>query len=347
MGKTAFLTGITGQDGSYLSELLLEKGYKVYGMIRRSSVDTTERIAHLIPNPDFELVEGDVTDCSCIHRLISGIQPDEVYNLAAQSHVKTSFDQPITTFEINAVGPLNILEAIRQTSPKSKFYQASTSELFGDTTTSPQNEDTPFNPNSPYAVAKLAAHHLTTLYRRAYGIFACCGILSNHESNRRTETFVTRKITKYVGKLFRLITETRNLEYLGHPCDLLEMGENPIAGLDIPYLSLGNIEAKRDWSHAKDVVLGMWMMLQYDKPDDYVLGSGETRSVKEFLEIAFKMIGLNYEKYVRIDPEFYRPADVNLLQADFSKAKTVLGWEPKISFKELVGDMVKSDCETI
>ncbi len=224
MSKTAFVTGITGQDSSYLSELLLEKGYKVYGLIRRSSVDTTERIAHLIPNPSFELVEGDVTDCSCMHRLISGIQPDEVYSLAAQSHVGTSFDQPITTFEINAVGPLNILEAIRQTSPKSKFYQASSSELYGDTTTTPQNEDTSFNPNSPYAVAKLAAHHLTGLYRRAYGIFACCGILFNHESSRRGENFVTRKITKYVAGLQKVIEETHN--------------HAPIAGFDIPYLSL-------------------------------------------------------------------------------------------------------------
>ncbi len=330
--KKALITGCNGMDGSYLSELLLSKDYKVYGMMRRSSVDTTERISHLIPNPNFELVEGDVTDCSCMHRLISGIKPDEVYNLAAMSHVGTSFDQPITTCQINAVGPLNILEAIRQCSPKSKYYQASTSEMFGDTKFAPQNEDTPFNPNSPYAVAKVFAHNITTFYRRAYGIFACAGILMNHESPRRGETFVTRKITKYVAMLQNWIDNNQGL---------------PRINVDVSPLALGNIEARRDWSHAADMVRGMWMILQHDTPDDYVLGSGETRSVKELLEVAFSTIGLNYKDYVVIDPKFYRPVDVNLLQADPSKAKEILGWSTEISFEDLIKEMVDSDYEAI
>lgn len=326
--KVSLVVGITGQDGSYLSELLLDKEYKVYGVIRRSSVNTTERIAHLLDNSKFELVEGDVTDAACMHRLISGIQPDEVYNLAAMSHVGTSFDQPITTCHINALGPLHILEAIRQFSPKSKFYQASTSELWGDTAVAPQNEDTPFNPNSPYAVAKLYAHHLVSLYRRAYGIFACAGILNNHESERRGETFVTRKITKYVAMLQNWMDTHDGF---------------PKKDVDVPPLALGNIEAKRDWSHAEDMVRGMWLMMQQDVPDDYVLGSGKTRSVKELLEVAFGLIGLDYKDYVVVDPKFYRPVDVNLLHADPTKAKEILGWVPKISFGQMVDRMVQSD----
>lgn len=330
--KKALILGCNGQDGSYLSELLLEKGYQVYGLIRRSSVDTTERIAHLIPNSNFVLVEGDVTDCSCMHRLISGIRPDEVYNLAAQSHVQTSFDQPITTCQINAVGPLNILEAIRQCSPKSKFYQASSTELFGDTKIAPQNENTPFNPNSPYAVAKLFAHHMTTLYRRAYGIFACAGILANHESPRRGENFVTRKITKYVAMLQKWTDNHQGL---------------PRKNINVAPLALGNIEARRDWSHAADMVRGMYLIMQHDTPDDYVLGSGGTRSVKELLEVAFSTVNLDYKDYVIIDPKFYRPAEVNLLQADPMKAREVLGWSPKISFGDLIKEMVDSDYEAI
>jgi GDPmannose 4,6-dehydratase len=269
-----------------------------------------------------------------MHRLISGIQPTEVYNLAAMSHVGKSFDQPISTCQIDAVGPLNILEAIRQSSPQSKFYQASSSELFGDTSVAPQNENTPFNPNSPYAVAKLYAHHMTTLYRRAYGIFACAGILMNHESERRGEDFVTRKITKYVAQLLRVFNEA---EYMGDT-DIID---------DFPKLRLGNIEAQRDWSHAKDMVYGMWLMMQHHIPDDYVLGSGKTHSVKDFLQAAFSYIGLDYETFVVIDPKFYRPVDVNLLQADPTKAKKVLGWETTTSFSKLVRDMVDSDYERI
>jgi len=326
--KTAFITGVTGQDGSYLSEFLLDKGYKVYGLIRRSSVDTTERIVDFIHHPNFELVEGDITDASCMHRLISGIQPDEVYNLAAMSHVGVSFNQPITTCQIDAVGPLNILEAIRDTSPNSRFYQASTSELFGDTTISPQTELTVMTPNSPYAVAKLYAHHLVGLYRRAYGLFACAGILFNHESERRGEAFVTRKITKYVASLQNWMDINDGF---------------PVKDVDVLPLALGNIEAKRDWSHACDMVRGMWLMMQLDKPDDFVLGSGETHTVREFLEIAFRTIGLDYKDYVVIDPKFYRPVDVNLLHADASKAEEILGWEPTIGFGEMIDRMVQSD----
>jgi len=328
MNKTALITGTTGQDGSYLAELLLSKGYHVYGMIRRSSVDTTERIAPLISDDKFRLEEGDVTDSPCVSRLVSGIQPDEVYNLAAMSHVGVSFDQPVATCQIDAIGPLNLLEAIRQFSPKSRFYQASTSELFGDTDISPQSEETPMVPNSPYAIAKLYAHQMVGLYRRAYGVHACAGILFNHESERRGEAFVTRKITQYVAMLLNWIN--RNSGF-------------PVKDVDVPPLALGNIEAKRDWSHAEDMVRGMWMILQHEKPDDYVLGSGETHSVRELLEVAFGTIGLDYRDYVVIDPKFYRPADVNLLHADPSKVQRVLGWKPTVSFGEMVDRMVQSD----
>ncbi len=334
MSKTALITGTTGQDGSYLSELLLDKGYKVYGLIRRSSVDTTERIAHFQHHPRFELVEGDITDASCMHKLISGIKPDEVYNLAAMSHVGVSFDQPITTCHIDALGPLHILEAIRQSSPQSKFYQASTSELFGDTKIAPQSELTPMTPNSPYAIAKLYAHHLVGLYRRAYGIFACAGILFNHESPRRGGDFVTRKITKYVAMIENWMDTHDGLGF-------------PRKYLDIPPLFLGNIEAKRDWSHAEDMVRGMWLMMQHSIPDDYVLGSGETHTVKEFLQLAFGSVGIDYKDYVVIDPKFYRPVDVNLLHADPSKAVNILGWKPIVGFGELVNRMVEHDYEIL
>ncbi len=344
--KVGLILGCNGQDGSYLSELLLDKGYHVYGMIRRSSVDTTERIAHILNHPNFELVEGDITDAACMHRLISGIQPNEVYNLAAQSHVQTSFDQPIATCQIDAVGPLNVLEAIRQSSPQSKFYQASSSEIFGDTKIAPQNEDTPFNPNSPYAVAKLYAHHLVGLYRRAYNIFACAGILFNHESERRGEAFVTRKITKYVASLQNWIDINGKVPHM-HWRDVTSISEisnkRVLASAEIPPLALGNIEARRDWSHAENMVRGMWLMMQHSEPDDFVLGSGETHTVREFLQIAFGSIGLDYNDYVVIDPKFYRPVDVNLLHADPSKARDVLGWKPIVGFGELVDRMVQSD----
>lgn len=328
MGRTTLITGVTGQDGSYLAELLLDKGYEVHGLIRRSSVNTTERISEIKHHPKFTLVDGDITDAACMHRLISGIKPDEVYNLAAMSHVGISFDQPIITCQIDAVGPLNILEAIRQTSPKTKFYQASTSELFGDTKIAPQSETTPMIPNSPYAVAKLYAHQLVGLYRRAYGIFACAGILFNHESERRGEAFVTRKITQYVASLQNWMDNNEGF---------------PRKDVDVMPLALGNIEAKRDWSHAIDMVQGMWLMMQHDEPDDYVLGSGKSYTVREFLEIAFGTIGLDYNDYVVIDPKFYRPVDVNLLHADPSKARQILGWTQSIGFGEMVDRMVQND----
>ena len=328
MNKISLITGTTGQDGSYLSELLLKKGYKIFGLIRRSSVDTTERMKHIQHHPSFEWIEGDITDASCMHRIISGIQPDEVYNLAAMSHVGVSFDQPVATCHIDAIGPLNILEAIRQSSPNTKFYQASTSELFGDTDIVPQSETTPMMPNSPYAVAKLYAHQLVSLYRRAYNIFACAGILFNHESERRGESFVTRKITKYVASLQNWMDNHDGF---------------PQKDSDVRPLFLGNIEAKRDWSHAEDMVYGMWLMMQHSEPDDFVLGSGETHSVKEFLQLAFGSIGLNYDDYVVIDHKFYRPVDVNLLHADFGKAQRVLGWKPDVGFGELVDRMVAHD----
>ena len=332
MSKIALITGTTGQDGSYLSELLLDKGYKVYGLIRRSSVDTTERIAHLQNHPHFELVEGDITDAACMHRLISGIQPDEVYNLAAMSHVGVSFDQPITTCQIDAMGPLHLLEAIRQSSPETKFYQASTSELFGDTLVSPQNENSVMLPNSPYAAAKLYAHQLVGLYRRAYGLYACAGILFNHESERRGEDFVTRKITKYVASLQNWMDTHDGF---------------PKKDVDVLPLALGNIEARRDWSHAEDMVKGMWLMMQQQEPDDYVLGSGKTHTVKEFLTRAFNSIGLDYKDYVIIDPKFYRPVDVNLLHADFTKASRVLGWNPVVGLGEMIDRMVQSDYKAL
>lgn len=332
MNKTALITGVTGQDGSYLAEFLLDKGYHVYGVIRRSSVDTTERMTKFKHHPNFEIIEGDITDATCMGRIISGIQPNEIYNLAAMSHVGTSFDQPVTTCYIDAIGPLNILEAIRQYSPDSKFYQASTSELFGDTTIAPQNEETYMLPNSPYAIAKLYAHHLVGLYRRAYGIYACAGILFNHESERRGDTFVTRKITKYVAILQSWMDSHEGF---------------PRKDVDVVHLALGNINAKRDWSHAQDMVCGMWLMMQQEKPEDFVLGSGETHTVKEFLEMAFSSIGLDYKDYVVIDSKFYRPTDVNLLHADPSKAKSILGWNPQICFGELVDRMVQNDYKVL
>lgn len=332
MNKKAVITGATGQDGSYLCELLLEKGYQVYGMMRRSSTETTERIDHLLDHENFNLVEGDVTDATGIYRLFSRINPDEVYNLAAQSHVGTSFDQPVSTFEINAVGVINLLEAIRHIKPECKFYQASTSELFGDTKLEPQHENFRMDPCSPYAISKLAAHKMVSTYRKAYGIYACAGILFNHESPRRGLNFVTRKITNYVAKLMDLQEE---------------LGRVPVKGDDVKALRLGNLDSKRDWSHAKDMVRGMWMMMQQEEPEDFVLSSGTTRTIRELLQIAFSHAGLDYMDYAEVDPEFYRPADVTLLRGDSGYAKKKLGWTPEISFDELIVEMIESDRERI
>lgn len=330
MNKTALITGITGQDGSYLCELLLEKDYKIYGMIRRSSTDTTSRIKHFINNKGFELVEGDLTDPTGINRIINNIQPHEIYNLAAQSHVHTSFDQPNTTFLVNAVGVLNILESIRQTSSEIKLYQAGTSEQFGNSP-APQNESTGFNPQSPYAVSKIAAHQLVSLYRKSYNIFGCVGLLFNHESPRRGENFVTRKITKYVANLINWSNQ-HNFR-------------RPVKNVNAPPLFLGNLDAKRDWSHAKDMVNGMYLIMQQDFPGDFVLGSGKTRTVREFCKLAFQVGNFDMYDYIDIDPKFFRPAEVNVLCANCSKAEDALNWNPSISFDDMVKDMVLSDVE--
>lgn len=329
----AIIFGITGQDGSYLAELLIEKGYEVVGITRRVSVPTLNRINHILPK--IKIVEGDITDAFSVSNVIKEEEPDEIYNLAAQSHVGTSFKQPSLTWDVTAGGVLNILEAIRYSGRKDsiKFYQASSSEMFGKNYNLRegfaemikfQDEKTPFAPQSPYAIAKLAAHHLVRNYRDSYGIFACSGILFNHESERRGEKFVTRKITKWIG------------EFVASGMDK-----------EFPKLRLGNLDAKRDWGHAEDYVRGMWQMVQHKTPDDYVVATGETYSVREFLDIAFKYVGIDdWENLVVIDPEFYRPAEVDYLLGIPTKAKRVLGWEPHISFEKLVERMVDSDVET-
>lgn len=327
MNKTAVITGITGQDGSYLAELLLKKDYRVVGLYRRSSTNSFSRIhSTLLSNSNLVLEEFDLTDPSDCSYIIEKYEPDEAYNLAAQSHVATSFKQPTTTFDINTVGVLNLLEAIRARCPKTRFYQASTSEMFGSNYVESldlgkyQNEETPFVPQSPYAIAKLASHHMVRIYRDAYNLYACSGILFNHESPRRGENFVTRKITKYIGDLIN----------------------KKIDG-SVQKLRLGNLDATRDWGHAKDYVYGMYLMLQQSTPKDYVLATGETHTVREFLEIAFNHVDLNYQDYVVIDPEFYRPCEVPYLRGDASLAKKELGWVNRVSFEKLVSEMVQYD----
>lgn len=328
----AIIFGITGQDGSYLAELLLKKGYEVVGITRRVSVPTLDRITHILPK--IKIIEGDITDAFSVSNVIKEEDPDEIYNLAAQSHVGTSFKQPSLTWDVTAGGVLNILEAIRYSGKKDriKFYQASSSEMFGKnynireglaSMIKYQDENTPFVPQSPYAIAKLAAHHLVRNYRESYGIFGCSGILFNHESERRGEKFVTRKITKWIG------------EFVASGMDK-----------EFPALRLGNLDAKRDWGHAEDYVRGMWEMLQHETPDDYVVATGETHSVREFLDIAFSHIGIDdWDDLVVIDPEFYRPAEVDYLLGIPAKAKRVLEWAPRISFQQLVERMVDSDVE--
>jgi GDPmannose 4,6-dehydratase len=325
--KRALITGITGQDGSYLAELLLAKGYEVHGMIRRSSTFNTQRIEHLyedVHSADrpLRLHHGDMADGNGLARLIGEIEPHEVYNLAAQSHVRVSFDQPNYTADVTAVGVLRLLEAIRDYQDHSgqtvRFYQASSSEMFGKVRETPQTETTPFHPRSPYAVAKVYAHWATVNYRESYGIHASCGILFNHESPRRGETFVTRKITRAAARIKLGLQEK---------------------------LYLGNLEAQRDWGFAGDYVEAMWLMLQQDEPDDYVIATGETHSVREFCEKAFGRLDLDYQDYVEIDPRYFRPAEVDLLLGNPAKAKAKLGWEPRHSFDQLVGMMVESDLQ--
>lgn len=318
--KKALITGITGQDGSYLAELLLAKGYQVWGIIRRSSSFHTGRIDHLYQDlherPQLRLVHGDLTDGSNLATIVGDIQPDEVYNLGAQSHVRVSFDMPIYTVDTDALGTLRLLEAIRNSGKPAKFYQASSSEMYGKVVEKPQTEKTPFYPRSPYGCAKVYSFWQTVNYREAYGLFACNGILFNHESPRRGETFVTRKITRAATRI-KLGLQQK--------------------------LYLGNLDAKRDWGFAGDYVQAMWLMLQQDKPDDYVVATGETRSVREFAEEVFSYLDLDWQKHIEIDPRYFRPSEVDYLQGDPAKAKKVLGWRPKIGFRELARMMTDAD----
>ena len=344
--KVAAISGVTGQDGSYLAELLLSKGYFVIGFSRRVSVDTSERIKHLLDDPNFDFQEGDICDPLYITELLTKFRIAEFYNLAAQSHVHTSFSQPVVTTEIDYLGPLNILNCIKSLSPETKFYQASTSEMFGDEYDGEegykyQDEDTYMNPQSPYAIAKLAAHHAVRLYRESYGLFTCSGILFNHESPRRGEKFVTRKITKWIGE-FVDFTENRKLGELVPDEDYIITKTNSVK---YPKLRLGNLDAYRDWGHAKDYVRAMWMMMQHDVPDDYVVSTCESHTVREFLEEAFYAISYdgNWEDLIVIDPQFYRPAEVDYLNGVSIKARTTLGWTPEYAFEDLVAEMVEED----
>ncbi len=313
---TAFITGITGQDGSYLTELLLSKGYEVHGLIRRSSSEThLSRLAHLPSDANLYLHHGDLGDSGVLARLVHEIEPDEVYNLAAQSDVKLSFDIPEFTADVTGTGTLRLLEAVRLHSPNARFYQASSSEMFG-ATPPPQSEQTRFHPRSPYAAAKVMAHNLTVNYREGYGLFAASGILFNHESPRRGELFVTRKITKAVARIKHGLQDD---------------------------VALGNLDAKRDWGFAGDYVEAMWRMLQHDAPDDFVIATGEAKSVRDFCKAAFGHVDLDWEAHVRIDPQWFRPAEVDYLLGDPTKAKTELGWNPTVGFLELVAMMVDAD----
>lgn len=325
MTKKAFITGVTGQDGSYLAELLLEKGYEVHGLVRRSSTFGTERLDHIYKDPhtpDAKLFlhYGDLTDGQSMTNLVLDLEPDEIYNLGAQSHVRVSFDQPAYTFQATGGGSLNVLEAARQLNKKklTKVYQASSSEMYGEVLETPQTEKTPFKPQSPYACAKVYAFHQTVNYRESYDMFAVNGILFNHESPRRGETFVTRKITRAATRI--------------------KMGLQD-------KLYLGNLEAKRDWGYAKDYVEGMWRMLQHDEPDDFVLATGETQTVQKFADLVFEQLDLNPADYIEIDPRYFRPAEVDLLLGDSSKAKEKLGWTATTSLKELAALMVENDLE--
>ncbi len=319
--KTAFITGITGQDGSYLAELILRKGYTVHGMIRRASTFNTDRIDHIYQDPHekdyrLRLYYGDITDSNTIYKYLEEIKPDEIYNLAAQSHVRVSFDLPEYTMNTVGLGAVRILEAMKDLGlNNTRFYQASSSEMYGSAP-GPQNEETPFKPRSPYAIAKVMAHQATRNYREGYGMFACSGILFNHESPRRGETFVTRKVTRGITDI--------------------------LAGKQ-KYLYLGNLDAKRDWGYAPEYVKAMWLMLQQKEPDDYVIATGETHTVREFVQTAFEMAGLNWKRHVKFDKKYLRPTEVDLLLGDASKAKKKLKWEPKIKFRDLIKIMLNSD----
>jgi GDPmannose 4,6-dehydratase len=323
MAKRALITGITGQDGSYLAELLLENGYEVYGIIRRSSSFNTDRIDHLYqdphePNTQLRMFYGDLNDSSSLNTILRRVEPDEIYNLGAQSHVRVSFDVPEYTGEVTGLGTVRILEAIREAGIRPRFYQASSSELFGKVLEVPQTEKTPFYPRSPYGCAKAYAYYITVNYRESYGLFACNGILFNHESERRGETFVSRKITRAATRI-KLGLQQK--------------------------LYLGNLDARRDWGYAKDYVKAMWLMLQAEEADDFVIATGETHSVREFLDETFGYLDLDWQESVDIDPRYYRPAEVDILLGDASKARKLLGWEPEVDFKKLVRLMVDHDLD--
>lgn len=374
--RVALITGVRGQDGSYLAELLLEKNYKVVGVARRASAPNNTNILSCLSNPNFELVTGDVTDYASVSGILNKYKPQEIYNLAAQSFVKASFDQPFHTFEVDTLGVVNFLEVMKKDLPESKFYQASTSEMFGKSYSERkvgyisnvdpatglsadgkilpesqrstkfvfpndviggipekyQDENTPFMPQSPYGIAKLASHHMVRLYRESYGLHASCGILFNHESPRRGIEFVTRKITDYVAKLYHQFDRA---EYMGDT-DLID---------EFPKLQLGNLDAYRDWGHAKDYVRGMWQMLQQDTSDDYILCTGESHTVRDFCKAAFDVIGVNYEDWVEVNPAFYRPAEVDYLRGVSDKATRKFGWINHYSFEDLVQEMVKADID--
>lgn len=320
MSKKAFITGITGQDGSYLAELLLDKGYEVHGLIRRSSSFNTDRIDHIFNNGNLHLHYGDLLDAGRLTELMVKIRPNEVYNLGAQSHVKVSFAMPVYTVDVDSTGTIRLLEAIRAAGLENtcRFYQASSSEMYGQVVEIPQSEKTPFHPRSPYGCAKVASYWMTVNYRESYNMFACNGILFNHESPRRGETFVTRKITRAATRI-KLGLQDK--------------------------LVLGNLSASRDWGFAGDYVEAMWMMLQHHKPDDYVVATGETHSVQEFCDLVFTKLDLDYNKYVQIDEKYYRPSEVDILLGDPAKVKTQLGWKPKVGFNELINMMIESDLQ--
>jgi GDPmannose 4,6-dehydratase len=314
----ALVTGITGQDGSYLAEFLLEKGYEVFGLVRRSSLTKYDRIEHIAGRLQF--VEGDLTDQGSLDQAVQQIQPEEVYNLAAQSFVPVSWNQPVLTADVTGLGVMRMLEALRKHAPKAKFLQASSSEMFGKVEESPQSETTRFHPRSPYGVAKVFAHHITVNYRESYGIFACSSICFNHESPRRGYEFVTRKVTQHVARIKLGLTDK---------------------------LKMGNLEAKRDWGHAEDYIRAMWLMMQQPRAEDFVIATGETNSVQQLLDIAFSCADLDWKQYVEIDPKLVRPAEVDSLCGDSSKARRLLGWKPEIKFQDLVKMMVEADLKAL
>lgn len=314
----ALITGVTGQDGSYLAEFLLGKGYEVFGLVRRSSLEKYDRIEHITEKIKF--VEGDLTDQSSLDQAVQQIQPTEIYNMAAQSFVPVSWNQPVLTADVTGLGVLRVMESIRKHSPKAKFLQASSSEMFGKVIESPQTEKTPFHPRSPYGVAKVFGHHITVNYRESYGIFACSSICFNHESPRRGCEFVTRKVTQHVAKIKLGLADK---------------------------LKMGNLDAQRDWGFAGDYIRAMWLMLQQPQADDYVISTGQTHSVQELLEVAFSCVGLDWKRYVEIDPKLVRPAEVDYLCGDSSKARKVLGWKPEVDFRRLIEMMVESDLNSL